>query len=106
MRRAALIKTMNIIGKTKDGYILQAESYEVARLAGYYSESSASRSKRFEVGTTIDVNSMYLQLQKIKEIKPHVRSITAAAEDLLKAITYNYPVLEPVIEAVNESEPK
>jgi len=52
---------MKIIGKTDEGFLISAESKEIARLIGFYSEYE-EKYKQLTLGDEINMNAMYEQL--------------------------------------------
>ncbi len=86
---------MKIIGKTKEGYILDASANEVANLIGYYGEYSLKQGNvSLGIGEEIKISQMYDQLYKL-----HVKhnEIEAAKEKLSECIKYMNEV-QPVID--------
>ena len=73
---------MRIIGKTNDGFILDASNNDVAALEGLYSHE-----KRFEVGDVIDIYGLFSKyssvrsaLRNIDELKESAQIIIDSAE--------------------------
>ena len=95
---------MKIIAKTKDGFVLQADEHEVARLIGFYAAYDC-RDKLVE-GAEIEVNQMFMQLYKVKAIKSNVKEIITRANELVEAIRIKSPVTEPIVAAIESAEPK
>lgn len=73
---------MRIIGKTNDGFILDASKNDVAALEGLYSHE-----KRFEVGDVIDIYGLFRKyssvgsaLRDIDKLKESAQRIIDSAE--------------------------
>lgn len=72
---------MKIIGKTKDGFILEATKEDVAGISGlYYYE------KQFDVGDVIDIDGLHskylsvaIALKDISDLKKSAQSLIDAA---------------------------
>lgn len=92
---------MEIIGKTKEGYILKASKNEVANLIGFYSDySDEFRSKGLEIGDSIQISKMYNRLYKqersSKDLERTAQTLRTIA-DLLEP-------LDPIIKALSEDK--
>lgn len=102
---------MKIIGKTKEGFIIEAHANEVARLIGFYSQHSMTKTfdhrvDPLPVGAEININGMYEQLRKIESIRSLMRGISENAQGLLTALVNADPIIKPIVDAVTESKPK
>lgn len=89
---------MQIIGQTKDGWILSASEQEVARLIGYYSKYDNKSGTC--IGSEINVNVMYEQLYNLSKLRVHVKAITDAAKVITESVQTKSPVLSPIIDAI------
>ncbi len=96
---------MKIIGKTSSGFIIEAGENEVARLIGFYSSGRASETL-LKIGADIQVNPMFDQLYKIKELKRNITEIEANAVKLLESIRTKNPLIMPIVEAVEKGMSK
>lgn len=88
---------MKIIGKTADGFIIEAEKDEVANLLGTYYFSSEM--PHLDIGTKIKVSKMYDQLRALKCHPAEIAGMQAklrAAADLLNAVN---PLVLPLVNA-------
>lgn len=95
---------MKIIAHTENGMILQAEKQEVARLIGFHSAYRCE--KQLAIGAEIQVNAMYDQLYKIRNLKHNIKLIEANAAELLESIRIKCPVIEPIVDAIEATAPK
>lgn len=83
---------MKIIGKTKDGYLLEADANEIAKLMGYYNDYHLPQQRhreKLEIGDRVNVAAMFGHLYSLeaagKEIAAVVAKIRTAA-DLLETL--------------------
>lgn len=90
---------MKVIGKSQDGYILQATSEEVANLIGFYYMDGSVREK-VKVGNEIAVNKMYKHLYFLQH---HRKQIEDAIGSLNKSIRHLEEV-NPVIDSIQIDE--
>jgi len=81
---------MKIIGKTKEGFILEAKAREVARLTGYYSEYTDKL--KLEPGKEIQVHEMYDQLYNLSHAKKEIISV----QNTLRSIANDLDEIVPV----------
>jgi len=95
---------MTIIAKTNNGFVIQADEHEVARLAGYYSASDCR--SRLVIGAEIKVNAMFEQLYKLRYIARNIKEIEAQATNLLDAIKIKDPIIAPIVAAIGSAAPK
>lgn len=88
---------MKVIGKSKDGFILQATETEVANLIGYYSE----RSDGFKVkpGDEINVHDMF---QTLYQMDSHAKEIELIQRKL-REIADNLEPVVPILREVKEA---
>ena len=87
---------MKVIGKSQNGFILDASSQEVARLIGYY--SSYEKGATSSVGDEIQVDKMYEQLYKLEHNQPELRKVVDTLRGLADLLEPVCPVLEKQIE--------
>jgi len=85
---------VEIIGKARRGFILEADEDEVYNLIGYYSKYS-DKAPRLEVGDTINVSDMYNQLYNLKSAE---RCLASTAKELRSIADY-LEVVKPVTTA-------
>lgn len=71
---------MKIIGKTKDGFILEASRDDVAAMEGLYAHQ-----KRFEVGDLIDMYGLFSKCRSIDMAFNDIDRLRKAAEDIIEA---------------------
>jgi hypothetical protein len=98
---------MKIIGKTKDGFILQATDYELGRLTGHYSLSEYEKSlgseqnRRYggavQIGDEIQVSAMYSQLTLMATLEKRM----ADARGILTTVAGGLTMVDPIIREVN-----
>lgn len=90
---------MKIIGKTKEGYILDASEDEIANLIGYYCKYSLDKKVQLSIGDQINISQMYKQLYDLSRKHEEIEN---AKEKLAECIKY-MDEIEPVISIkVNE----
>ena len=68
---------MKIIGKTKEGFIIEASKDDVAALENLYSHQ-----KTFNVGDLIDVSQLFSKLRSIKTALDNIERLKDATETL------------------------
>lgn len=95
---------MKIIGATPDGFIIQADEREVARLIGHYSQHDCRA--KLKVGAEIKVNEMYDQLYKIKALRNTLKAIQEASNNLRECVESKSPVVNPIVDAIEAHTPK
>jgi hypothetical protein len=79
---------MKVIGKTEEGFIIQAGANEVFHLIGHYSKYSEGCPK-IEVGNEIHVDKMYHQLRDLSLHRKTIMEMQAklrVAVDLLDEV--------------------
>jgi hypothetical protein len=86
---------MKILGKTEDGYILEAHSDEVANLIGYYSKYNENF--KVQVGDEIRINEMYHQLYTLQHKQPELQTIVSTLKNLADLLEPVCPVIENVM---------
>lgn len=74
---------MKIIGKTKDGFILEASENDVAAMEGLYSHQ-----KKFEVGDLIDMSGLFSRCRSIDIAFNDIDHLRQSAEDIIKATSW------------------
>ena len=85
---------MKIIGRTKEGYILDASADEIANLVGYYGKYSLDKKVQLNIGDEINISQMYKQLYNLSRKHEEIES---AKEKLAECIKY-MDEIEPVID--------
>jgi len=68
---------MKILGKTGEGYILEASNKELAHLVGFFSEYEMNY---LIVGTEIEINHMYNQLYDLSHMENDLQQIADKLE--------------------------
>jgi len=86
---------MKIIGKTANGYILDADGNEVANLLGFYSKYNMDDALR--IGDRINVHSMYESLTAIASKEKEM----AEARKILRTVADALQLVDPVIREVS-----
>jgi len=86
---------MKVIGKSQNGFILDASSQEVARLIGYYGSYKDGATP--SVGDEIQVNKMYEQLYELKHNEPELKKVVDTLRGLADLLEPVCPVLEAQI---------
>ncbi len=85
---------MKIIGKTKDGFILQASETETYNLVGYYSRSDAGgRRPYLETGDEIQINEMYHKLYDLKQHQNTLNQTATTLECVARLLREQNPVV-------------
>lgn len=74
---------MKIIGKTEDGFILEASKDDVAALEGLYSHQ-----KRFEVGDLIDIEGLFSRCKSIDIAFNDIDRLRNSAENIIEATSW------------------
>lgn len=74
---------MKIIGKTNDGFILEASKNDVAAIEGLYSHQ-----KRFEVGDFIDMEGLFSKCKSIDIAFRDIDRLRNSAENIIKATSW------------------
>lgn len=74
---------MKIIGKTNDGFILEASREDVAAMEGLYSHQ-----KRFEVGDLIDMEGLFSKCKSIDIAFNDIDRLRNSAENIIKATSW------------------
>ena len=92
---------MKIIGTTKDGFILEASSRELANLIGYYSEYD-QREKHVEpkVGDSIQINEMYQRRYDIARRRGEIKT----AQKMLRDAASELELADPILAASDKPE--
>ncbi len=74
---------MKIIGKTKDGFILEASKDDVAAMEGLYSHQ-----KKFEVGDLIDMEGLFSRCMSIDIAFNDINRLRNSAENIMRATSW------------------
>lgn len=74
---------MKIIGKTDDGFILEASKDDVAAMEGLYAHQ-----KKFEVGDLIDMSGLYSRCKSIDMAFNDINTLRHYAENIIKATSW------------------
>ena len=69
---------MRIIGKTNDGFILDASKNDVAALEGLYSHE-----KRFEVGDVIDIYGLFSKYSSVRSALRDIDKLKESAQRII-----------------------
>ena len=69
---------MRIIGKTNDGFILDASNNDVAALEGLYSHE-----KRFEVGDVIDIYGLFSKYSSVRSALRDIDKLKESAQRII-----------------------
>jgi len=91
---------MKIIGKSENGFILQAGAGEVANLIGYY-WLGEEKCPKLKIGDEIQISKMYQQLDKLARQQGDIKSVIETLKNTIEVLTIVPPVLEHI---VSESE--
>lgn len=86
---------MEVIGKTEDGYIIEASKDEIAHLIGY--SSKYDNGARVNVGDEIQVNKMFNQLYELKQNAPELNKVVKTFRNLADLLEPVCPVIEKQI---------
>ena len=87
---------MRIIGKTENGFILEASRKELSNLTGYYSEFADSTSK-LKVGQLIKVSEMYDQLYTLASKTDTISSISKKLAELIGELQIINPIIKELL---------
>lgn len=71
---------MKIIGKTNDGFILEASKSDVAAMEGLYSHQ-----KKFEVGDLIDMEGLFSHCKSIDIAFNDINCLRESAKNIIEA---------------------
>ena len=74
---------MKIIGRTKDGFILEASRDDIAAMEGLYSHE-----KSFEVGDLIDMKGLFSKCKSIDVAFNDISRLRTAAKSILDATSW------------------
>ena len=80
---------MKIIGKRRDGFIVQASESEIANILGYYGSYPSAGCPKLEVGIEIEVSALYNRLnamRKSEETLADCRKSLRSLADLIDPI--------------------
>lgn len=85
---------MKIIGRSENGYIINATHDEVVNLLGYYSKYAQEyKNKAIGIGSEINVSDMYNQLYKLANSHDDI----VRAKDALKKCIENLELVNPLV---------
>jgi hypothetical protein len=94
---------MRIIGKTEEGYILDASTNEIANLIGYYSDYDMRDSnKKLAVGDIIQISAMYKQLHNLKNNEPKLKETVKMLRGLADSLEPTCPIIEAQIKGATK----
>ena len=74
------MKKVKIIGKTKDGYILEASRDDIAGIQGMYGHSAT-----VEIGTVIDTEGLFYKYNNVNSAFNEISKLRQTAEMITKA---------------------
>lgn len=74
---------MKIIGKTNNGFILEASRDDVAAMEGLYAHQ-----KKYEVGDLIDINGLFARYSNIDHALNDINRLKNSAENIIKAAAW------------------
>lgn len=78
---------MKIIGKANNGFILEANTDEIANLMGMYSRYSAGyKDQKPHVGDEINIKGLYNKYAALKSLRKRCQEIRFSAERIFEAI--------------------
>jgi len=89
---------MKIIGRTKNGFIIEAIDNEVYNLIGYYSKYD--NAPHLDVGDNINVNKMFSQLYNLKNTEKYLATVSKE----LRSIADYLVIVQPVTKANNKED--
>ena len=87
---------MKIIGKTENGYIVEASKDDVANLVGYHGQYD-TKYKPLSVGDEILVSKMFRQLYELKNNQPELQKVVGTLRNLADLLEPVCPVIEAQI---------
>lgn len=94
---------MKIIGKTRDGFILESSAEELANLCGHYSHyPSVDGYKTPSVGDDVQVSAMYHKLYELARDRDKIRQ---AKDALIDAAARLEPVAPIIASVLNDARP-
>ena len=74
---------MKIIGKTNNGFILEASRDDVAAMEGLYSHQ-----KKYDVGVIIDINGLFSRYSNINHALNDINRLKNSAENIIRAAAW------------------
>ena len=74
---------MKIIGKTNDGFVLEASKDDVAAMEGLYSHQ-----KKFEVGDLIDMEGLFSHCKSIDIAFDNIDRLRRFAKNIIEATSW------------------
>lgn len=75
-----MVKQVKIIGKTKDGYILEASRDDIAGIQGMYGHSA-----NVEIGTIIDIEGLFNKYSSVNSAFNDISKLRQTAEMITRA---------------------
>jgi hypothetical protein len=84
---------MKVIGKTENGYIIEASRDDVANLVGYNSQYSTGY-KSLSVGDEILVSKMFRQLYDLEHHQPELQKVVNTLRGMADLLGPVCPVIE------------
>jgi hypothetical protein len=98
---------VKIIGKTKDGFILEAHTDELSQLVGWSSTWMQSRNTKlgygnelFRIGEEIAVHAMYDSLTAMAGLEKKMADARAILNTVAGGLTMVDPIIRKVTEAI------
>lgn len=95
---------MRIIGKTTNGFILDAHADELDNLTGYYSAyhapSGGYNREKFNLGDNIRIADMYQQLYRLSSLSSQVDQ----AKKTLTAAIELFSIVDPIVRHIVEEK--
>lgn len=89
---------MKIIGRTKEGYILDASSDEIANLVGYYGKYFLEKKVHLNIGDEINISQMYKQLYDLSRKHEEIENAKEKLSECIKYMDEIAPVIEVKID--------
>lgn len=74
---------MKIIGKTENGFILEASNDDVAAMRGLYSHQ-----KRFEIGDIVDIHGLFQKYASVSMALNDINRLRDAANRIVNATNW------------------
>lgn len=91
---------MKIIGKTDNGFILEASKDEVANLLGEYSAYSLKNevSEKLKVGASIRIAKMYERITNLDCKNKNVKAAITALNNMLELFRESEPIIDKAMD--------
>lgn len=83
---------MKIIGKTSSGFILESNKNEIYNLVGFYYHGETG-APNLDVGSEVDVASMYQQLYRIRESKGSLAKFAKELHGIADTLIVRDPIV-------------